>query len=226
MMQTQQNAVESLSGPRARLLELAQARGVSLAALSELLGRNPSYLQQFIRKGSPRKLEEQDRATLARFLGVGEEELREAKDNSYVKPPRRRDGSDWVEVPRLDLGAAAGAGRIPGGEAAFDAFRFSRRWLEEQGLARAELSAIRVEGDSMEPLLNDGDEILVDRAPRAFRDGIHVVRLGDTLMVKRVASAGAGRVALLSQNLAYPPVEVAAEEVAIIGRVVWKGGRV
>ena len=78
----------------------------------------------------------------------------------------------------------------------------------------------------MEPLLNDGDEILVDRAPRAFRDGIHVVRLGDTLMVKRVASAGPGRIALLSQNLAYPPVEVAAEEVAIIGRVVWKGGRV
>lgn len=226
MMQTQQNAVESLSGPRARLLELAQARGVSLAALSELLGRNPSYLQQFIRKGSPRKLEEQDRATLARFLGVGEEELREAKDKSYVKPPRRREGGDWVEVPRLDLGAAAGAGRIPGGEAAFDAFRFSRRWLEEQGLGRAELSAIRVEGDSMEPLLNDGDEILVDRSPRAFRDGIHVVRLGDTLMVKRVASAGPGRIALLSQNLAYPPVEVAAEEVAIIGRVVWKGGRV
>jgi len=115
---------------------------------------------------------------------------------------------------------------VPGAEAAFDTFRFSRRWLEEQGLARAELSAIRVEGDSMEPLLNDGDEILIDRAPRPFRDGIHVVRLGDTLMVKRVASAGAGRVALLSQNFAYPPVEVAAEEIEIIGRVVWKGGRV
>lgn len=213
-------------GPRVRLLELSQARGVSLAALSDLLGKNPSYLQQFIRKGSPRKLEEQDRATLARFLGVSEVELRETQENSYVKPPRRRDQAEWVEVPRLDLGAAAGVGRVPGGEAAFDTFRFSRRWLEEQGLARAQLSAIRVEGDSMEPLLNDGDEILVDRAPRAFRDGIHVVRLGDTLMVKRVASAGAGRVALLSQNFAYPPVEVAAEEIEIIGRVVWKGGRV
>ena len=213
-------------GPRARLLQLSQARGVSLAALSELLGRNPSYLQQFIRKGSPRKLEEQDRATLARFLGVSEEELREPQENSYVKAPRARDSVEWVEVPRLDLGAAAGAGRVPGAEAAFDTFRFSRRWLEEQGLARAQLSAIRVEGDSMEPLLNDGDEILVDRAPRAFRDGIHVVRLGDTLMVKRVASAGAGRVALLWQNFAYPPVEVAAVEIVIIGRVGWKGGRV
>ncbi|MFM7404451.1 MAG: helix-turn-helix transcriptional regulator [Erythrobacter sp.] len=129
-------------------------------------------------------------------------------------------------MPRLDLGASAGPGRFAGGEAAFDSFRFSRRWLAEQGLERAQLSAIRVEGDSMEPLLNDGDEILLDRAPRPFRDGIHVVRVGDTLMVKRVASAGPGRVALLSQNLAYPPVEVAAEEAEIIGRVVWKGGRV
>jgi phage repressor protein C with HTH and peptisase S24 domain len=226
MKETQQIGVERLAGPRARLLELSQNRGVSLAALSDLLGRNPSYLQQFIRKGSPRKLEERDRAKLAQFFGVGEEELREAQENSYVKTPRRRESGDWVEVPRLDLGASAGPGRVPGDEAAFDTFRFSRRWLAEQGLERAQLSAITVEGDSMEPLLNNGDEILVDCSPRPFRDGIHVVRLGDTLMVKRVASAGTGRVALLSQNLAYPPVEVAADEVAIIGRVVWKGGRV
>ncbi|MFN9634620.1 MAG: helix-turn-helix transcriptional regulator, partial [Erythrobacteraceae bacterium] len=127
---------------------------------------------------------------------------------------------------RLDLGAAAGPGAIGWGDGAFDTFRVSRRWLAVQGLESAQLSAIRVEGDSMEPLLNDGDEILVDRSPRTFRDGIHVGRLGETLMVKRIASAVPGRMALLSQNLAYPLVEVAADEVAIIGRVVWKGGRV
>ncbi len=226
MVTNPQNSRQTLDGPRARLLELSQEQGVSLAALSELLGRNPTYLQQFIRRGSPRKLEEQDRATLARFLGVGEEELREAKEISYVRAPAVRESGAWVAVPRLDLGASAGPGALPAGEGAFDTFRFSRRWLAEQGLESAQLSAIRVEGDSMEPLLNDGDEILVDRSPHPFRDGIHVVRLGDTLMVKRVASAGPGRVALLSQNLAYPPVEVAADEVAVIGRVVWKGGRV
>ena len=77
---------------------------------------------------------------------------------------------------------------------------------------------------SIEPLLNDGDEILVDLSPQPYRDGIHVVRMGDTLMVKRVASAGGGRFSLLSQNLAYPPVSMAAEDIEIIGRVVWKGG--
>ena len=78
----------------------------------------------------------------------------------------------------------------------------------------------------MEPLLNDGDEILIDQRTQPFRDGVHVVRLGETLMVKRVAQAGAGRYVLLSQNLAYPPVEIAASEVEVIGRVVWKGGRI
>jgi len=213
-------------GARARLLELSQARGVSLASLSDFLGRNPSYLQQFIRKGSPRRLEEEDRRKLAAFFGVAEDELRETQDKSYASSPNRDNAADWVEVPRLDLGASAGAGRLTDHEAAFDTFRFSRRWLAEQGLDGAQLSAITVAGDSMEPVLNDGDEILIDRSPRPFRDGIHVVRLGDALLVKRVAQSGAGRLALLSQNLAYPPIEVAADEVTIIGRVVWKGGRV
>lgn len=221
-------------GPRARLLELSQERGASLASLSELLGRNASYLQQFIRKGSPRKLEEGDRKTLARFFGVAEGELvatdDTAQEKSYAKVPRASDSRglarDWVEVARLDIGASAGPGAVPAGEAAFDAFQFSRRWLSEQGLSGAQLSAITVEGDSMEPLLRDGDEILIDRRTQPFRDGVHVVRLGDTLMVKRVAQAGAGRFALLSQNLSYPPVNVGAEEMEVIGRVVWKGGRV
>ena len=224
------DGMERGEGGRQRLLELAQAGGVSLAALSDMIGRNPSYLQQFIRKGSPRKLEEQDRRTLASFFGVDESELGGPEESIQEKSYGRGRGvmqrPEWVEVPRLDIGASAGPGTLPLSELPFDTFRFSRRWLTEQGLDGAQLSAITVEGDSMEPLLRDGDEILVDRSPRPFRDGVHVVRLGETLMVKRVASAGAGRLALLSQNLAYPPVEVGVDEVEIVRRVVWKGGRI
>lgn len=211
----------SPTGPRRRLLDLSQERGASLASLSELLGKNPSYLQQFIRKGSPRKLDESDRRTLAEFFGVAETDLGGAEEKSYVGA----DSRDWVDVPRLPLGASAGPGAVGSDEIAFDSFRFSRRWLRQNGLEPERLSAIAVAGDSMEPLLRDGDEILVDRAPRPFRDGIHVIRLGDALMVKRVASAGPGRISLLSQNLAYPPLEVALDEVEIVGRVVWKSGR-
>lgn len=210
---------------QANLANLAQKRGTSLAALSRMIGRNPSYLQQYITKGSPRKLEEEDRRKLAQFLDASEAELGAPQDNSYRQAAPNANCSAWVDVPRLDVDASAGPGVANATEQPFDTFRFSRRWLGEQGLEAAQLSAIRVVGDSMEPLLRDGDEVLVDRRAQAFRDGIHVVRRDDTLLVKRVAAQGAGRFALLSQNLAYPPVNVEEREIEVIGRVVWKSGR-
>ena len=51
--------------PRAALAMLAAARGDSLAALSAMLGRNPAYLQQYVRRGSPRLLGERDRRLLS-----------------------------------------------------------------------------------------------------------------------------------------------------------------
>lgn len=210
---------------RLRLLELAEERGVSLSGLSAMIGRNSSYLQQFVRKGSPRKLEENDRRRLAAFFAVDESELGGSQEIS--SPPARalekRDG--FVEVPRLALDASAGPGAFAGEEAPFDTFRFSARWLRAQGFDPGALSAIAVAGDSMEPLLRDGDEILVDTSPRPLRDGIHVVRVGEALMVKRVQSGIPGRIVLESENPAYRPIELPPEEVQVIGRVVWKGGR-
>src|SRR5690606_5311422 len=183
--------------PREKLFELARERGNSLAALSRMLGRNASYLQQYITKGSPRKLEEK-----------------------YITA-----AGDWVEVPRLPLEASAGPGAMSAEEVPFDAFRFSRRWLREQGLDPTMLSSIRVMGDSMDPLLRDGDEILVDRTPRAFREGVHVVRLGEALHVKLLQAVPPDGMRLISKNAAYEPVEVAMTDVDVVGRVVWKGGR-
>lgn len=228
--------------PRQRLRQLAEGRGASLSGLSELIGRNSSYLQQFIRKGSPRKLEENDRRVLAQFFDVAESELGGPEDISYnaaqirssfqggavktaagIAAPRSR--KDWVDVPRLALDASAGPGVLASDEQAIGAFRFSARWLRDQGFSPGQLSAIAVAGDSMEPLLRDGDEILVERLERPLRDGIHVVRLGDALMVKRVDIGHPGKLVLRSENRAYDPIEAEPDEVDVIGRVVWKSGR-
>jgi len=214
--------------PRARLLALATERGASLSGLSELIGRNSTYLQQFIRKGSPRKLEETDRRTLARFFGVDEAELGAPEENSPANAgalPGKTPRGEWVDVPRLPLGASAGPGALALEELPIGAFRFSARWLRQQGLDPAQLSAIRVEGDSMEATLRDGDEILVDRTPRPLRDGIHVVRTGDALLVKRLDTGRPGVIALVSDNPAYRTLELQPDEVQVIGRVVWKSGR-
>ncbi len=204
---------------RERLAQLAREKGSSLASLSRMLSRNTTYLQQYISKGSPRKLEEEDRARLARFFGVSESELGGSQEKSYDS------SGAWVEVPRLAIEASAGPGAAEQRELPFDSFRFSRKWLREHGLEAGKLSAVRVIGDSMEPLLREGDDLLVDLSGRAFRDGVYVLRLDGNLLVKRVTSQGAGRFSILSQNLSYPPITVSAEELELVGRVVWKSGR-
>lgn len=200
------------------LLSAATRRGVSLAALSEMIGRNPSYLQQYIRKGSPRKLEEHDRRVLAQFLGIGEDRL--GGDSGAGAPE-----GDYFAIPRLSIDASAGPGAVSAEEISFDTYRFSHRWMREMGLQPGKVAAIRVEGDSMVPMLQSGDEILVDQTRRAG-EGVFVVRIGDALHVKQVQARGPGRIALISANDAYPPVELSLADIAIIGRVVWKGGRI
>ena len=214
---------------RGRLQNLAKERGTSLAALSRILGRNAAYLQQYVARGSPRHLDEPDLRKIAEFLGVSTRII-ETRQYDDARPDtltvrRNAMSEEWVEVQRLPLDASAGPGSFSAQEISFDVYRFSRKWLREMGLEGADLSAIRVEGDSMEPLLRSGDEIFVDRNKRAG-EGIHVVRIDDALHVKQVLASAPGRIKLVSANEAYAPIELDREEVEIIGRVVWKGGRV
>jgi hypothetical protein len=59
----------------ARLADAARDRSTSLAALSRMIGKPSSYLGRFVRDGRPERLEDADRANLARFLGIEEREL-------------------------------------------------------------------------------------------------------------------------------------------------------
>lgn len=60
---------------RANLREAIAARGHSLGALSRMIGRNAAYLQQYLERGSPARLDEDDRLRLAMFLDIDERQL-------------------------------------------------------------------------------------------------------------------------------------------------------
>lgn len=210
--------------PREALERLCIERGEDFAGLSRLLGKNSAYIQQYIRRGTPRKLREEERAKLARYFGVSE-----AVFGGSERLPNEIDG--LVSVARSPVRASAGPGAIPGSEAAKPYFAFDARWLKSlTGAAAADLSMIRVEGDSMSPTLNDGDDILLDRGdcgPR-LRDGIYVLRVDDALLVKRLAIHPLGRrVTVQSDNPAYPDwPDCDLDDVHCIGRVIWAGRKV
>ncbi len=209
---------------RDTLDRLIRDRGEDYAALSRLIGRNPAYIQQFIRRGSPRKLAEDDRKLLARYLGVDESLL----GGPLVAPV----AGDLISVPRLAVEASAGPGALASREETISRFGFDARWLRGVASAPQNVSAIAVRGESMLPTLSEGDEILVDRGDAAdrLRDGIYVLRVEEALLVKRIALNPAGlggrRLSIRSDNPAYPDWEECdPATVEIIGRVIWVGRR-
>ena len=60
---------------RRYLGEVIESSGESFAELSRFLGRGDTYLLRHVRQGSPRRLPDRERQTLARYLGVEERHL-------------------------------------------------------------------------------------------------------------------------------------------------------
>ena len=212
-----------LSDPRLVVERLCAERGEDFAGLSRMLGRNPAYIQQFVRRGVPKRLREAERRKLARYFSIPESMLGGPDDEQAP--------SGLVPVTRSPVRASAGPGAFPGEEIGKTSFAFEERWLKALTPSHADqLSIIRVEGDSMSPTLTAGDDILVDRgdASERLRDGIYVLRADDVLVVKRVAlHPVGGRVTLQSDNPSYPDwPDCTLDQIHVIGRVIWAGRKV
>ena len=210
--------------PRRVIERLCTERGEDFAGLSRMLGRNPAYIQQFVRRGVPKRLKEAERRKLARYFSISE---------SLLGGPEGNEGStgDIVAVERVPVRASAGPGALAGEETGKPYFGFDQRWLKAlTATPPNKLSIIRVEGDSMAPTLSAGDDILIDPVGCSgqLRDGIYVLRVDDALVVKRLALNPVGRrLTVQSDNPAYPDwPDCGIDEIHCIGRVIWAGRRI
>jgi len=214
-----------MTNPREVLERLCAERGENFASLSRLIGRNDAYIQQYLRKGTPRRLRERERRTLALYFQIPESMLGGMPEDDAAA------FGELVPVSRVPVQASAGHGAMPGEESAKPYFAFHPQWLRGvTGSRSSQLSIIRVEGDSMAPTLSSGDDILVDLAdgPERLRDGIYVLRVDGTLLVKRLAIHPVGRrVTVQSDNPAYGDLpDCGLDEIECIGRVIWTGRKI
>ncbi len=203
--------VATMVDARSTLAELATEAGSSLAWLSRALGRNDAYLQQFVKRGTPRRLDERDRRWLAAYFDVDESAL-----GGIARSP------EMVAVRRIDADAHAGAGGLVDDDRNGGEERIDPRVVARLGVSPATLTMITARGSSMEPLIHDGDALFVDIADRRLssRPGIFVIRLDDALLVKRVARLGL-EIHVTSDNPAAPVTPpVRADRVVVVGRVV------
>src|SRR4029450_6686404 len=211
--------------PREILEKLCTERGENFASLSRLIGRNDAYIQQYLRKGTPRLLKERERRTLARYFQIPESML------GGLPIDVEAEFGKLVPVMQTPVRASAGHGAFAAEGGARPYFAFDPRWLKSLTAAPAsKLSVIRVEGDSMAQTRTAADAILLDLPDGGdrLRDGIYVLRVDGTLLVKRLAIHPVGRrVTVQSDNPAYGDLpDCGLDEIDCIGRVIWAGRRI
>ena len=210
--------------PRLVLERLCAERGEDFAGLSRMLGRNAAYIQQYVRRGVPKRLKEEERRKLARYFSIPETLL-------GGPPESEQPASGLLSVKRHPVSVSAGPGAVVTEELGKPYFAFDERWLKALTASQpSKLSIVRVEGDSMAPTLNAGDDILVDLGDSTdrLRDGIYVLRIDDAVVVKRLALNPTGRrVTVQSDNPAYPDwPDCNLADIKVIGRVIWSGRRI
>jgi phage repressor protein C with HTH and peptisase S24 domain len=202
-------------------LEVGKSQGTTfIASLAAALGVNPLWLETG--KGQ---------MTGAHLTVVQPDAPAFSNDSPFIqdaKPVRVGDEPNTVAVRMVTLKLRAGAtgfevepDLMDGGEA-----HVPRSVVEQLGLHPIDLLAMRVRGQSMEPMMFEDDVIVIntrDKQPNSRE--LYAVNWNGEALIKMLVRRN-GDWYLHSLNPDFEPVNVRSGQCSIVGRVVYQPGRV
>ncbi|NOZ42721.1 MAG: helix-turn-helix transcriptional regulator [Alphaproteobacteria bacterium] len=202
------------------------------ASVSALIGKNHAYMQQFIKRGVPKCLKEDDMEKIINhfhitmdYFGSPDDFINPDQDDS--NNPETEFDQDYIRVNVYDIEAAAGAGSVVEKNDVANKLAFKKTWIRSSSNATADdMAVITVSGDSMNPTLYDGDHILVDMTLTSLKnDGIYVLRNDDMILVKRISLNPVTKLCTIkSDNSFYESwQDCHPADLDILGRVIWMG---
>ena len=212
-------------------LEQLEARtGVGVGTIAALEGRDSERSKYAAR--------------LAAGLGLSLEQLLDESaqyppdvvlaDAGGGEPPRVDHGAgDDLRIPRFDTGGAMGAGvELRDQPGVIQSWNVSPEWLQKnvRGFSASKnLCIVTGFGDSMRPMFNPGDPLIVDRGVQAVEyDDIYFFRVGSEGFIKRlqrIPTATGLVVRAKSENTKYDAWDITeGMDFEVFGRVlkVWR----
>lgn len=208
-----------------------KALGTNAFALETAAGLPPDAIRNVVRS------EKRSGPTLSRV-----QEICEALGlELYIGPPRDlgpqppdADVTALANIPLHEAFLAAGNGVENSTESVSGYLAFRKDWLRKIGVSPSNATLARAKGDSMQPVIWDGDMLLIDRSkiePPPIWKGERGNRFAPVFAllddgqakVKRLQMLDHGIAMLISDNPEYPPQFAKPETLTIIGKVIWWG---
>ncbi|MCV9379966.1 XRE family transcriptional regulator [Hafnia alvei] len=217
-------------------VRLARERAkITQHQLAEKIGTSQQSIAKIERGETlqPRKIKQ-----IALALGVSVKWLQfgnieeNAIDSSYVVKEWEAVSPDpylFTEIPILDIELSAGNGcEAEVVESEDSTYPFRRDELRKHGVTPSEARLVHIHGNSLYPVLTDGDKVAVDISQNhPIKDGdLYAIRDGVLLRVKILINRPDGGLVLRSFNKEEYPDEIlnlkeCRSRINVIGRVFW-----
>lgn len=186
------------------------------------IGRSHQAIQKYESNETPVK--QAMLILISQTYNVNPDWLLNGTGEMFIGENRQQEVSDIISIPYYpEVSAAAGSGALVYDENTVKHLQISSAIININ--TGDNVCLINATGNSMQPVIDDKDLLLVDLSQKLITDeGIYVIRLDTTLVVKRVQKILNG-IILISDNPQYPPRELTADnfnenDAAVIGKVI------
>ena len=205
-----------------RLKLLRKSLGLTQTEFGEKIGLSLRGIVKW-EKGESKPQQSTIKALVSTF-NVNPDWLLNGTGEMFISNKNVEQDEDIVSIPYYaEVSAAAGSGALVYDENTVKHLQISSAIINIS--TGDNVCLINATGNSMQPVIDDRDLLLVDLSQKLITDeGIYVIRLDTTLVVKRVQKILNG-VILISDNPQYPPREISADnfnenDAAVIGKVI------
>ena len=144
------------------------------------------------------------------------------KDSPKIPESPDLDPHGFELIPVVEAHLSAGCGAYIGKEPSVEFYAFRTDWLKRIASSLRKVILVPVRGPSMENTIQDGDMVLVDTGrTKIYPMCIYAIGIGEIIAIKRLESLPDGRIRTISDNKKYPPEEIPAQDIRILGQVIW-----
>ncbi len=112
-------------------------------------------------------------------------------------------------------------------EQSFEFLQFDANWLKNEFMLKdlKDIFTLKVKGDSMEPLIQEGDLVFAKKFNNSSSyQGIYIVCYNNDYLIKKIQFKQKNLVKLISQNPEYDPIEISLQDedvsFSIIAKVI------
>lgn len=186
-----------------KLKSIRESKGISRRELAKKMGKDEVSFEQYLYKLESGKISNPGIElveTISKALGINPKALIEENTLETLSA-----------IPVLSV--MVGAGNPT----------YAEEYVYVDGLvSTGHVSAVRVKGDSMEPIIKEGEYVIIDTASKDIINGkIYVISDKDGgLLIRRIYRLDNGVLRLLPENKLYQKQDVSYDDIRIIGKAI------